>query len=150
MTQVKKLLQCLKSRDVSIASQGTVCDGHISLCCHVSLQPDPRRSSAAFAIAAACAYEEQFVFTCQRGEFKHWEIFFLASKAEAKQDTMCGPCSHLVFYFWTWEGRSSVFCMFLWQRRWCHSGQHCSPREEGTWKFLRMDVHCWDEDLGRS
>lgn len=149
MAQVKKLLWCLKLGDVSVASQSTVCDGHISLCCNVSLQPDVRRISAAFAIAAAWACKEQLVFTHLKGLFKNEEICFLVSKPEAKQDTMCGTCSHPVFYFRTWEGRSTAWLRVSVAEKMVPQWGTPLSKGGGAWK-MHEDFGCWHEDLGRA
>lgn len=61
MAKAKKP-KSLKLGDKNVKRQSTICNGHISPCSHVSSQSDPRRISAAFAIAAARACKEQLVF----------------------------------------------------------------------------------------
>jgi len=126
---------------VSVISQSTVCDGHVSPCCHVSLQPDARRICEAFAIGAARACEEQFFFVRLRGEFKHSEICFLVRKPEAKQDTMYGTSSHMVFYFWMWEGRTPAWLCVSVAEKIVPYWETLLSKGGGDWR-MREDVSC--------
>lgn len=64
----------------------------------------------------------------------------LVSKPEAKQDTTCGTRSHLVFYFWMCEGRSTVwFRVSVAHKMVPHWGM-LLPEGRGPGKCLRMSA----------